>query len=271
MLADVHQLLTQLLYTYGQISADEVDVRFEMPTKDWIASLTRPTVDLYLFDVQENKELRQTTMRTTRADGKGYHRMPPRRFDLSYMVSAPTTDVGDEHMLLWRVLATLMKHEHFPPDVLPESLRSADPPLRTRILGTDEGPRLLDLWSALETPPHPALLYVVTAPLDLEIEIQSPLVLTRTARYMRMHGDAPLEVGIHIGGVIRDREGQPVAGVSVTLAGRAVEGAVTNAEGEFVLRRVPAGPVTLRVLRGDGAPRLVNIDVPSNSYEITLD
>lgn len=271
MLAELHGVLTRLLYTYGDIRSDEVDVRFEMPTREWIASLTRPTIDLYLFGIEENTELRQTAMQTVRGDGHAWHRMPPRRFDLSYLVSAPTTIVADEHVLLWRALATLLKHSRLPDDVLPESLRALEPPLIGRILRTDEGPRMLDVWTALETPPRPALLYVITAPLDLDVAIRSPLVLTRTARYARIAGDATVEVGIHLGGVVRDRDGRRLAGVVVSVEGSAAEGVVTDARGEFVLADVPAGRVDLRVMGADGAPRKFQMQVPSDSYVITLD
>jgi hypothetical protein len=63
------------------------------------------------------------------------------------------------------------------------------------------------LWGAFDLPPHPALIYVVTVPVDLDITFQSPLVLTRTARYKRIAGDEVIETDIHIGGVMRDTKG----------------------------------------------------------------
>ena len=54
-------------------------------------------------------------------------------------------------------------------------------PLATKTNQMDEGRRLLDVWSGLGVTPHPAIYYVVTAPLDLDVIVRSPLVLTRTA------------------------------------------------------------------------------------------
>ena len=133
MLTDLHAALETLINKYSQVSPEEVDVRFEAPTKDWLASLTRPTINLFLFDVQENTEKRETNVQTVRSNGKAERRLPPRRFDLRYMVSALATEIADEHDLLWRMLATLMKYQQLPHEVLPESLRSLEPPLTTRM------------------------------------------------------------------------------------------------------------------------------------------
>ena len=61
MLAKIHHAVESLLHEQGRID-NEVDVRFDAPTAKWIASLTRPTVNLFLFDVQENTEKRETNV-----------------------------------------------------------------------------------------------------------------------------------------------------------------------------------------------------------------
>ena len=271
MLSTIHNAVEQLLHQQGQIEIDEVDIRFEAPTKDWIASLTRPTINLFLFDVQENTEKRETNVQTVRSNGKAERRMPPRRFDLRYMVSALTTEIEDEHQLLWRVLTTLMRYQQLPQEVLPESLRSLEPPLTARIANKEEGSNFLDIWSALGTPPHPALGYIVTVPLDLDIAIQAPIVLTRTTRYRRTTRDeVTMETAIHIGGIVRSKEGQPLNGLNVKLDSSANNGSTTDDSGRYVLR-VPGGPVSLSVLQHGKIQKRVKLKVPSDSYDIVLD
>src|SRR4051794_23733026 len=104
MLTDLQIKLTQLLYERGHIDPAHVDIRFHAPTKEWLASLTRPTIDLFLFDLKENTEKRQTQMEPVRGNGRFERRMPARRIDLFYMVAALASEVEDEHALLWRVL-----------------------------------------------------------------------------------------------------------------------------------------------------------------------
>jgi hypothetical protein len=271
MLGELNTCLRQLLRERGLIDGRDVDIEFDPPVKHWAGALVRPTLNLFLFDIQENTELRETGLQTTRANGRGVHRMPPRRFDLRYMVSAITSDVADEHLLLWRSLLTLMKYQTLPPELLPGSIRAVGVPVTTKVSKPDDAPRALDVWSALEAPPRPALIYVVTAPVDLEIAIDAPLVLTRTVRYGRTREPAGVELGTHIGGVVRDRSGAPVAGATVALAASARGGSPTDAEGQFVLTGVPIGSVDLRVERPGKSPRTLKIEIPSESYEIVLD
>lgn len=272
MLADVHSAIQRLVYEHGGIPAHDVDVRFDPPRRDWVNSLLRPTLDFFLFDIQENTDLRHTSLESTRGNGRAVYRVPPRRFDLRYMVSVLTTVPEDEHLLLWRALATLVKYADLPPAVLGGPLREWDPPIVTQVKQPDEEGTLLDLWSALESPPRPALLYVVTVPLDLEIALESPLVLTRTVRYHRQLGvGAEAETRLHVGGALRDRRGVPLAGAAVTLEGRGADGVITDAAGQFVLANVPAGAATLRVSREGRPTRTVKIQVPLESYEIVVD
>jgi len=272
MLADLHGAIQRLVHERGLVPAEDVDVRFDAPRRDWVGSLIRPTLDFFLFQVEENTDLRHTNLETTRGNGRAQYRVPPRRFDLHYLVSALTSDVADEHLLLWRALVTLMKHPELPGALLPEALRAIDPPIITQVKKPDDGEVLLDVWSGLELPPRPALLYVVTVPVDLEIAFESPLVLTRSARYHRTLVTAPdAESRLQIGGVVRNRKGAALAGATVGLVGSAKPPAATGADGTFVLTNVPAGPATLEVSPPGAAARLVKVEIPSESYEIVVD
>ena len=263
MLLELHNTLQQLLYERGNISPREIDITFEAPTRERIDKLTRPTISLFLFGMQENTELRQSNFQTTRNNGKAERRLEPRRYEMRYMVSALTNSIEDEHQLLWRTLVTLLRHPQFPPDLLPDELRILEPPLITHVSQNDEGECLSDVWRALGVPPHPALYYVVTLPIDMNLVIEAPLVLTRTARYMhKQDSEVEAEIGNQIGGVVRSKEGEPLANVKVAIEGRAVLGSETNQEGRFVLGGVPSGTVKLRVTRADGVHKVVVVEVP---------
>jgi hypothetical protein len=318
MLADLHTTIQTLIYDRGRIPADQVDITFEMPTREWLDARLRPTINLFLFEIEENTDLRQTGVQTTRGDGRAIHRMPPRRFDLRYMVSALSTVIADEHALIWRTLAALLRDAQIAPQLLAQAMSAilrregfaaaadivaaeagdprlkhdllrafidtldvpaeimarlhnlaSDPPLATKIVKSEQGPRSLDLWGAVELPPRPALLYVVTAPLELDIATEAPLVLTSTVRTRRA-ADVPLDVSIRIGGVVRDTNGQPLAGIRVGREGSAIED-MTDKEGRFILDNVPSGSIKLWAARGNGAPKIVTIEIPSASYDISLE
>jgi hypothetical protein len=263
-----HEAITRLLYAHGSIPED-VDVRYDIPTKEWADSLTRPTVSFFLFDVRENTEIRETNLQTFRTSGKAERRMPPRRIDVFYCVAALATEVADEHELLWRVLATLLKYQQLPDDVLSDTLRRLDPPLTARLGEKEDSDRLSDLWSSLGVAPHPALCYIVTMPLDLEIAIQAPLVLTRLARYKTPA--QTFERAIQIGGVVRTNAGVPVEGLTVRIGGSAKRSSTTDVNGEFRLQGVSEGRVSLDVVKDGKVRKSVELGVPAEAYEILLD
>ncbi|ABQ90048.1 Pvc16 family protein [Roseiflexus sp. RS-1] len=320
MIADLHPAIRHLLFSRGLIPSDEVDVRFERPTKEWLDSLVRPTINLYLFDIEENTDLRQTNMPVMRGSGGATYRMPPRRFDLRYMVTAFTTVADDEYLLIYRALATLLRYPTLPPSALAAAmaviagregsgaeqarfaaladagerttsrdLRSAvasaelgsstraamlalldDPPITARIATGDEGPRLLEVWNTLEQAPRPSLLYIMTIPVDLDLAIDTPLVLTRMLRIRQRTEAGGSAEHMRIGGVVRDQHGTPLEGVVVGIEGGAIE-TVTNNEGRYALSHVPVGKVTLRVTRPDGSVRIIPVETPSDTYDISLD
>ena len=272
MLPEIHAALRQLIWEYGRISPDEVDISFEAPTRERIERLVRPTVNLFLFDLVENTEMRQSSFPATRVSDHAERRMPPRRVDLRFMVSALTSEIEDEHRLLWRVLATLLKYPQLPDELLPDDLRG-EIAVTTKANQMDEGRRLLDVWSGLGATPHPAIYYVVTAPLDLEVVVRSPLTLTRTLRYRRLAGETvedTHETATDIGGVVRDKNGAPVSGVSLVIEGSGREPVMTNAAGEFVLPAVTAGALRLVVAPPGAKARIVTFTVPAPSYDVTL-
>jgi hypothetical protein len=282
MLLELHTTLQRLLYERGQIDPREVDITFEAPTRERIDRLTKPTINLFLYDLLENTELRQSSFQNTKQNGRIERRMLLRRFDLRYMVSALTTSIEDEHELLWRALLTLVQHPALPAELLSEELRSLEPRPVTRMAQMAEGQNQFSIWTALGVSPHPAVYYVVTVPVDTHMVIDAPLVLTRTARYRRKYSEMEaVESDIQIGGVVRDKQGEPLSGVKVALEGSSRE-SLTNAEGRYVLRGVPPGEVRLQVTRGDGSTQVVEarvadtqtgaaLSTKSSSYDIVLE
>jgi hypothetical protein len=273
MLNAINQAFASLLWERGLIDPQDVDVRFDVPSEEWVDSLTRPTINAFLIELRENTEKRDNAPVTTINGGRAERRMAPRRIDLTYMVSVVTADIEDENELLWRVLATLLKHQQFPSDVLPDSLRGVTPPLVARIAAKEEARNTFDIWSALGTDPRPAICYIVTAPMDLAVAIEAPLVLTRTARYRRMGArvEQPAhDVGVQIGGFVRNHAGEPVANVLVSPNG-AEHGCMTRADGQYVLRGVPEGTLRLTVRKDGREQKTVEVHVPGASYDIVLD
>jgi len=282
MLSEIHTALKRLLYERGRIPHNEVDISFEMPTREWVDSLIRPTINLFMFDIRENTDLRSVTRQTSQVGGRAIMRMPPRRFDLRYMLSAPSTVAADEHLLLWRGLATILKYSPIPSEYIPDSI-PADLSISTAMLSADDGVSQIELWNALEVTPRPALLFSVTVPLDLDVVFEAPVVLSRTTRFTRRTPEAEaagqgiredqavvVDSGIQIGGVIRNASGLPVEGAVVRVVGSGAPDIVTGANGYYIVRNVRDQQIAIQVAGAGLEPQIVEMAVPSESYDIVL-
>jgi Pvc16 N-terminal domain/Carboxypeptidase regulatory-like domain len=272
MLADINNTLRQLIYTRAKLEPSEVDIQFDAPTKEWVNSRTKPTVSFFLYDLEENTELRRnaleaTQVRSASGGSISVKRPPPRRFNLNYMVSAISTVVEDEHHLLWRVMSALLKNPTIPDELVPDIVRQFEIPLHGRVSQPDDGPRPIDLWNSLETAPRPSLLYVLTVPVDLETEFTAPLVLTRTLRYNTQEGTF-VEAQHHIGGRVVDKLGAPIAGALVVRNTTQIR---TDVNGRFVLVGVPEGAVNLEVSVDGKKPRKVKLEVPADHYDVIVE
>ena len=54
VLAHIDESLEAMLRAAVPLSAVDIDVSFEIPDEDWAAKLTRPTVNLYLWDIRRS-------------------------------------------------------------------------------------------------------------------------------------------------------------------------------------------------------------------------
>ena len=63
--------------TVPALAGDEVEVAFEAPDSEWGAGVTKPTVNLFLWDVRRNLDQRDAGMELLDdQDGKRYRRPP---------------------------------------------------------------------------------------------------------------------------------------------------------------------------------------------------
>jgi Pvc16 N-terminal domain len=276
MIADIHETIKNLLFEHAGFSRSDVDVDFEIPNRNWIGTLTRPTINFFLYDLEEDTKNRGSLDNAyfqNRTEKSNTAKSRPRRMNLKYQVMAISQDTRDQHELLWRVLAVLMKYATVPDSVLPKSITELGMSVNARVSQPDDGPRPNEFWNALEVPPRPSLLYVLTAPLDLELITSEPLVLTRTLRLFDTDYPVPSEVRSTrrtIGGIVK-RHNQPLVGVSIWQENSAALGSISDKDGRFVLESVPEGAIALRVVEPGGVPMRVVIQVPSEDYDIHLE
>jgi hypothetical protein len=152
------------------LNGSRVEVMFDAPTKDWVARRNAPAIDLYLYDIREDLPRRQLARENVRNDDGivTERRLPVRRFRLSYLVTAWTQRPEDEHRLLATCLATFVRNEFVPPELVNGSLAEAPYPvyLMTCMPPTEDR-SIADVWSAMGGELKPSLDVVAIAPLDV--------------------------------------------------------------------------------------------------------
>ena len=152
-------------------SGSGIEVAFDAPTKEWVARRNSPVVDLYLYDIREDTSRRQTSWEDVKDENGRVieRRLPPRRYRLSYIVTAWTQRPEDEHRLLSAMLACFIRHEFMPAELLAGTLEGETVPvLLTVALPPLEDRSIADVWSAMGGELKPSLDLVVTAPMNIE-------------------------------------------------------------------------------------------------------
>ncbi len=271
MISDLDDSLKKLLTKKGGLDPAEIDISFEMPNREWSASVSRPTVNLYLYDIHENRELRNNEWwGTTREKGIITKKMPPLRIDLSYLVTVWTNDMADQHRLLGHLIKTLSLHRELPGDILSGQLKRLEWPLRAFTAQPDGVLRnSADFWSALDNQLKPSINYVVTLPMDLDVAISAPEVRTKVLRFGR-DGES-VEQFTEIGGVVR-RKGKPdqVIPDATILVKELQVTALTSKDGRYTLGAMDSGSFTLKIMVPGEKDRQAKVRVPSPSYDLDL-
>lgn len=281
MINDLDEALRRLLTRELPITNGEISLAFDQPNREWSGRLNRPTLNLFLHDVRENKKLRQRQEayweRTQDPKAAPTQRRLPVRVDLHYLITAWTTDPDDEHRLLTRTLLALFRYQDLPEDVLPESLRRQKVPIPLQVAQYDEAAKPTDIWSVLDNEMRPAVNCLVTLPLDPHTPITAPLIRTRELRFgqrdeagSRPQLDAEGVTGRYwtVGGTVRSRNGPP-ANLRARLVERGVE-VMLQPEGRFAIGNLQAGEYTLEV-SAEGRPTSRHkIIVPAPDYDIEV-
>src|SRR5262252_1280721 len=161
----------------------DADVTFVTPDKNFPASLQKATVNLFLYEVKENRELRDPVPVLEKNGSSFSRRLPPVRIDCSYIVTtwsnqAAAVRVVEEHRLLSQALLWLTRFPTIPVKYLQGGLVSQPFPLQTIVAQVDANKNAGEFWSALGIPPRPAFYLTVTVALELAVLEQGPLVTT---------------------------------------------------------------------------------------------
>lgn len=271
MFNDVDETVRNFLLADVPIDRGEVDISFERPTREWSGRLSKPTLNLFMYDIRERPGYKDMTPAVRpQGDHTFVRSFPLRRIDLSYMVTAWAREPEDEHRILGRVLASMMRTQEISERFWQGYLVGLEYPLLARVMPPEHIFKPVDLWGVLDNDLRACLVFVVTTPLDALRQVTGPLVRTTEFGFEGI-GDDFRETYLQIGGVAH-RRGEPddvIEGVTVSLVGSGLS-STTGADGRFSLGGVPRGEHVLHAISGQGAEAERPIVVPSESYDIEL-
>jgi len=186
MIRDLDDSLKQFLTNQAAPGSllQSADISFDLPDATWRGALTKLTVNLYLYDVRQNLQLRTNEPLIQRSpDGtRAIHRLAPARIDCAYCITAWSVANSDavleEHRLLSQVLLVLLRNPTIPAGDLVGSLTSQIPPYPTVVASQDGVKNQPEFWNALDQRLKPSLNYIVTLAMLLDdVPAQLPLVV----------------------------------------------------------------------------------------------
>ena len=289
MIADLDETLRQLLIAEIPVKNGEVEISFDQPKREWSGRLSRPSINLFLYDVRENNVLRQHQWERLpdNGDGRAHLKRSPFRVDCFYMLTIWAAEPDDEHRLLTRAMLALFRFPILPEDCLVGSLKSPPFEIQARLAAHDRLTNPAEVWSSLDNELRPSVSYVVTLALDPWKEISGPVVKTLTLRtgetltlprkWVLRQDSEPGET-VFIGGTVRDKvHGNiPKAGIQVAIKGTGFFD-TTDEQGNFTLRGLQPGEYTLVAWSAEEKPNVKpsfkekKIIVPSQGGDYDLE
>ena len=163
--------------------ASQVAISFDPPDDQFPPqAVTLPAIDLFLYDVRENHDLRSNEWSVSRdSSGVARRSLPLVRIDCSYLITAwPSRSTPrpteDEHHLLGETIMALLRYPTLPAVVLQGQLLNQELPLPTSVLQPGQLQSLGEFWQALGGKPKAALNYTVTIAVQPFEAVEVPLV-----------------------------------------------------------------------------------------------
>jgi hypothetical protein len=252
------------------------------PLKNALISFDRPeetfkpmqtTVDLFLYDLRENLELRSNELSIDKSNTQSVTHKAPMRLACSYLATAWPVGGADpafqEQQLLSQVLQALARFPTIPGTFLQGSLVGQEPPLPMVALHPDALKNLAEFWTSLGNTLRASLTITVTISVPVFDDVIDYLVTTSNTSAASGNGAA--DQWLQFGGRVLDGAGDGVPGALADLLDAGLR-TRSGDDGRFVFSGVQAGSHTLRIVASGFQPLIEKVVVPGHpgDFPVTL-
>lgn len=252
----------------------EADISFETPDKNYTPN--QATLNLFLHEMKENRDLRDPEPIQIFENGLYRRRLPPLRVACSYLVTGWSSQTGslkvaEEHRLLGQALEWLCALDPIPRQYWRGTLVGQPYPPPTVVAQLEAGKSLGEFWNALGIAPRPAFMLQVTVALMPAAEhLLGPEVIAHETRLGVSGG--PLQSDFLIGGTVRAADsGEPLpAAITIRELGRTV---LADQSGRYRFPGLASGRYTLHAVAVGFASVDTSVEVPAaagQAYNIVL-
>jgi hypothetical protein len=282
VIPDIDEVLEKLLIKEIEIKGNEVDIQFDQPRREWSSRLSKPTINLFLFDIRENLRLRGAEQYTTikRPDGVSEVRRNPVRMDLRYLMSAWVKEPEDEHLLLASAINGLLRNPFLPEKLLTKNLKDqpAPMPLEVATFPPEAGPidKFSEIWGVLDNEMRPGILLTVTVSFDPYKPMEYKQVRTREIGFFQDNNPKKPDPKSRttskkyrtVSGTIKSEKYSP-SSLSLMLV-ETQEPLGISEKGEYALHKIADGEYHLDILVNQKVLKRHKLVVPAKDYDIQI-
>jgi hypothetical protein len=252
------------------------DIAFDRPADTYSPGKT--TINLFLYDVRENVELRSSEPVVERKNGVATISQPPLRVACSYQITAwiDSSSTGEQailaqHQLLGEVLRVFARMPTIDPKYLQGELANSLYPVTLVTAQAELVRNPAEFWTAMGGKLRPS--FTVTASFAMD-RAAPPVVAPAVSSSALLVTDSTTgiaETVFRIGGHVRDANTHlAIAAVELSLTGMAPLPDVrvqarSNADGQFGFSGLAAGSYTLQAVKPGYAAKSRTVQVPGKS------
>ena len=280
MISNVNEIIKNFIQSHLETQVvDEFEFNFNVPTKGASEKYDRNTINIYLLDVKENIDLRESQWENTyNSDGVLHKVSPTIMLDLYFLITtfSKEKDIEIEYLLFEKTLSALYQpsfatylNQNVPSNLKREITLELFP---QKYIAEHLG---LQLWSAIDQNVRPLISLRVTTPLPVEASISMTPVKTKEINYA-----LPDEKVYTIGGKVMGKADNNIFPIQARIelknqGGETIQTVKSNALGMFSLNQVDTQRHTVHLVASgfqDKEVILENIKMQSTEQLIiTLD